>query len=142
MYLEVLVGKFVKRVVREWCPSTTGPLLPTLTDSVLASGREVLYKRYHTGEPVAATILGPSTQGDYDFVRLKYTKNDRDYENPAAPLSAGQFPLRSPSPMSSTSSEGAPQPPSRGRTTSPPTHPSLPPGWEQWGGTRRVGHPQ
>ena len=32
MYLAVMVGKFVKRVVREWCPSTTGPLLPTMTE--------------------------------------------------------------------------------------------------------------
>ena len=32
MYLAVLVGKFVKQVVREWCPSTTGPLLPTMTE--------------------------------------------------------------------------------------------------------------
>ena len=130
MYLAVLVGKFVKQVVTEWCPSTVGPLLPTMTDSLLARSREVLYKRYHTGELVPSTILGPCMQGD-DFVRLKYTKNDGDYENPAAPLIAVQFPLRSPSPMSSTSSEGAPLPPSRGRTSSPPTHPSLPLGWEQ-----------
>ena len=47
MYLAVMVGKFLKRVVREWCPSTTGPLLPTVTDSLLAHGRELLYKRYH-----------------------------------------------------------------------------------------------
>ena len=46
MYLATMVGKFVKQVVREWCPSTTGPPLPTMTDS-LALGREVLYKRYH-----------------------------------------------------------------------------------------------
>ena len=25
------------------------PLLPTMTDSLLARGREVLYKRYHNG---------------------------------------------------------------------------------------------
>ena len=31
MYLAVMVGKFVKQVVREWCPSTTGPLSPTMT---------------------------------------------------------------------------------------------------------------
>ena len=36
MYLAVMVDKFVKQVVREWCPSTTGPLLPTMTDSVLS----------------------------------------------------------------------------------------------------------
>ena len=32
---------------QQWCPSTTGPLLPTMTHSLLAPGREVLYKRYH-----------------------------------------------------------------------------------------------
>ena len=32
MYLEVMVGEFAKRVVREWC---------------LAVGQEVLYKQYH-----------------------------------------------------------------------------------------------
>ena len=47
MYLAVMVGKFVKQIVREWCPSTTGPLLPTMTYSLLAPGREVLYERYH-----------------------------------------------------------------------------------------------
>ena len=47
LYLAVLVGTFVKQVVREWWPSITGPLLPPMTDFVLAPGREVLYKRYH-----------------------------------------------------------------------------------------------
>ena len=42
-----MVGNLVKQEVMEWCPSTTGPLLPTMTDSVLAHGLEVLYKRYH-----------------------------------------------------------------------------------------------
>ena len=32
MYLAVLLGKFVQPVVTEWCPSTTGPLLPTMTE--------------------------------------------------------------------------------------------------------------
>ena len=32
MYLAVLVGKFVKEDVTEWCPSTTGPLLPTMIE--------------------------------------------------------------------------------------------------------------
>ena len=32
MYLAVTVGTFVKQVVREWCPSTTGPLLPIMTE--------------------------------------------------------------------------------------------------------------
>ena len=32
MYLAVMVGRFVQHDVREWCPSTTGPLLPTVTE--------------------------------------------------------------------------------------------------------------
>ena len=61
------MGEFVKQNMREWYPSTTGPLLPTMTDSLLAPGREVLHKRYNTGELVEAIILGPSMDGD-DFV--------------------------------------------------------------------------
>ena len=45
MYVTVMVGKFVKQVVMEWCPPTTGPLLPPMTDSLLARG--LGYKRYH-----------------------------------------------------------------------------------------------
>ena len=86
LYVAEVVCKTAKRGVREWCPSTIEPLLPTMTDSLLAPGREVLYRRYHTGELVPATILGPSGDRD-DFVRLKYSRNWRDYENPSAPLS-------------------------------------------------------
>ena len=32
MYLAGLVGRLVKQVVREWRPSTKGPLLPTMTE--------------------------------------------------------------------------------------------------------------
>ena len=32
MYPAVMMGTFVKQIVREWCPSTTGPLLPTMTE--------------------------------------------------------------------------------------------------------------
>ena len=64
MHLAVMVGKFVKQDMREWCPSTTGALLPTMTDSLLAPGQEVLYKRYHSDELVEATIFEPSTEGD------------------------------------------------------------------------------
>ena len=45
-----------------------------MTDSLLAHGREVLYTRYHIGEPAEAMILGRFTEGD-DVVRLKYTRN-------------------------------------------------------------------
>ena len=124
------MGKFIKEDVREWFPSTTGPLLPTMTDSLLAPSREVLSQRYHTGELVEATTLGPSTEGD-DFVRLNCTRNGHDYEHLSAPLNAVQFHLRSPSPMPPASSEETPQPPSLGCTTSTPSCPSLPPGWEQ-----------
>ena len=40
MHLAVMVGKFVRQVVRECGPSTTGFLLPTMTNSLLAPGRE------------------------------------------------------------------------------------------------------
>ena len=43
LYLAVMVGKIIEQDLREWCPSTTGPLLPTMTDSLLVPGREVLY---------------------------------------------------------------------------------------------------
>ena len=74
MYVAKMVCKTAKRGVREWCPSTIGPLLPTMTDSLLAPSREMLYKWYHTSELVPATILGPSNDGD-DFVWLKYSRN-------------------------------------------------------------------
>ena len=41
---------FVKK--KEWCPLTTGPLMPTMTDSLPAPGREVLYKRRQPVEHV------------------------------------------------------------------------------------------
>ena len=129
-YLVVVMGQIEEQDVREWCPSDSGPLLPTMTDSLLAARREVLYKQYHTRELVEATILGPSTEGD-DFVHLKYAKIGCGYENPSAPLSAMQSHLRSPSRMSSTSSEDTPQPAPHGRPASPPSRPPLPRGWEQ-----------
>ena len=64
--LQCMLQKTLKQGVGKWCPSTTGPLLPTMTDALLAPGREVLYKRCHTGKLVPATILGPSDDGD-DF---------------------------------------------------------------------------
>ena len=84
LYVAEVVCKTAKQGVREWYPSTIGPLLP---NSLLAPGREVLYKRYHPGELVPATILGPSDDRD-DFVRLKYSQNWRDDEYPSGPLSA------------------------------------------------------
>jgi hypothetical protein len=62
MYLAVLVGKFVKQVVKEWCPSTKEALLPTMTDSLLAPGREVQNKRYHQLCPCQEQD-GPQAQG-------------------------------------------------------------------------------
>ena len=44
LYVAEMVCKTAK-----WGPSITGPLLPSMTDSLLAPGCEVLYKRYHTG---------------------------------------------------------------------------------------------
>ena len=34
-----MLQKTLKQGVGKWCPSTTGPLLPTMTDSLLAPGR-------------------------------------------------------------------------------------------------------
>ena len=34
MHLEIMVGKIVKQDVREWYPSTTAPLLPTMPDGL------------------------------------------------------------------------------------------------------------
>ena len=62
MCLAVMVGKFVKQVVREWCPSTTGPLLPTMTNSLLAPGREVLDEQYHHFYPCQEQE-GPQARG-------------------------------------------------------------------------------
>ena len=58
MYLAVMVGEFVKRVVREWCPSTTGPLLPTMTDTLPLPGR--CYTSGTTLLPVPRTRRAPS----------------------------------------------------------------------------------
>ena len=58
MHLAVMVGKFAKQDLKEWCPSTTGPLLPTVTDSLRAPGREVRGEWYHTGELVRPQFLG------------------------------------------------------------------------------------
>ena len=71
VYLAVMVGKFVKQVVRGWCPSTTGPLLPTITDSLLARGREVLYKRHHHFCPCQEQA-GPQAPGSM------FMKRDHD----------------------------------------------------------------
>ena len=43
LHVAEMVCKTAKQGVREWCSSTTGPLLPTMTDSLLAPSREVLY---------------------------------------------------------------------------------------------------
>ena len=69
LYVAEVVCKTAKWGVREWYPSTIGPVLPTMTDSLLAPGCEVLYNRYHTSELVPATIIGPFDDRD-DFVRL------------------------------------------------------------------------
>ena len=63
MYLAVRVGKFVKQVVREWCPSATRPLLPTMTDSLLAPGREVVPPFV----PMPRTRRAPGPGSMFDF---------------------------------------------------------------------------
>ena len=49
MYLAVMVGEFVKQVVREWCPSTTGPLLQV----------DVEEKKWTGGRGLPSTLGAP-----------------------------------------------------------------------------------
>ena len=67
MYLAVMVGKFVKQDVREWCPSTKGPLLPTMTDSLLAPGLGGAVQAVPPILPVARTRRAPSPGSMFDF---------------------------------------------------------------------------
>ena len=74
MYLAVMVGKFVKQDVREWCPSTTGPLLPTMTDSGYLVLRDVLPEFHnipmHTERRVPRTLLfRPLSKGTHGWKR-------------------------------------------------------------------------
>ena len=48
MHLAVMVGRFVKHEAREWYPSTTRPLLPTMTNGlgILRSG--MCYRSFTT----------------------------------------------------------------------------------------------
>ena len=78
MYLAVMIGKFAKQVVRERCPSATGPLLPTMTDSLLARGREVLYKRYRHFCPCQEQE-GPKPGEHIQLFRMKRDHNKGFY---------------------------------------------------------------
>ena len=62
-----------------------------MTYSLLSPGREVLCLQSHTQEWVDATIVGPSARGA-DCIALKYMRGGHDFENPAAPLFAVEFP--------------------------------------------------
>ena len=77
MYLAVMVGK-LKQVVREWCRSTKGPPVPTMTDSLLAPGREVLYMRYHLFCPCQEQE-GPQARGACSIFRMKRDRNKGFY---------------------------------------------------------------
>ena len=82
----------VQQDARSWEFSARDPPLPAMTDSQLAPGREVLCKRYCTGVPVEAIILGLSRRGD----EFAHSRNAHDYENAAAPVSAVQGPQEGP----------------------------------------------
>ena len=78
MYPAVMVGKFVKRVVREWCPSTTGPLLPTMTDSLLPlAGR--CYTSGTTSSFRAKNKKGPKPLEHVQLIRMKRDHNKGFY---------------------------------------------------------------
>ena len=84
-YLAVMVSKFVKQVVREWCPSTIGmgPLLPTMTDSLNAPGQEVLYEQYQMvslyPSARAKNKKGPKPGEHVQLFRMKRDRNKGFY---------------------------------------------------------------
>ena len=80
MYLAVMVGNFVKQAVRKWCPSTTGPLLPTMTDSLLhLAGR--CYTSGATTSAHAKNKKGPKPGEHVQLFRMKRDHNKGFYSH-------------------------------------------------------------
>ena len=74
MCLGLMTVKMVMLGVRQRYDRIMGPVFShIMTDVPLASGWQVLCRRYHTGDLVEATVLGPSEQGD---VQLFWMKRD------------------------------------------------------------------
>mmetsp|Transcript_70135 Transcript_70135/g.123628 ORF Transcript_70135/g.123628 Transcript_70135/m.123628 type:complete len:99 (-) Transcript_70135:47-343(-) len=81
---------------------------------LFSPGRNVMYFRCNTKEWVDAAIVGPSARGG-SYIKLKYTRDGREFENGEAPRSAVRF-VRSPSPPSRSPS---PAPAASQRSCSP-----------------------
>ena len=77
MYLAVMVGKFVKQHVREWYPSTTGPLLRTVTDGLGILCLRTCYHRF--------TILSRAPNG----LCNEHSRSDRINLGPNCSLDTG-----------------------------------------------------
>ena len=72
------MGKFVKQDVREWCPSTAEPLLPTMTDSLLDRGRQVSVPKVPQPDWAATSAKnkeGPKLGEYVQLVRMKWDYN-------------------------------------------------------------------
>ena len=78
MYLAVMVVTCIKQVVREWCPSTTGLPLPTITDSLLAqAGR--CYPSGTTTSARATNKKGPKPSVHVQLFAVKRDHNKGFY---------------------------------------------------------------
>ena len=77
MYLAVMVDKFVKQVVGEWCPSTTGRCPPCLILCLHPAGR--CYTSSTTTSACAKNKKGPKPWEHVQLFRMKRDHNTGFY---------------------------------------------------------------
>ena len=88
---------------------------------LLTPGRQVMYTR-STRDRVAATITGPSQNGD-QYLAIRYLRHGAYVEQPCALVTSIELPIRTPSPPA-----GSPSPSlSRSRSPPPPSRSWSPP---------------
>ena len=80
----------------------------------LTLGRQVMYTR-SSGDHLAATITGPSQNGD-QYLAIRYLRHGAYVEHTCALVTSIERPIRTPSPLVRSPS------PSRSRSRSPPNH--------------------
>ena len=73
MYSAVMVGKFVKQVVREWCPSTTGRCPPCLILCLHPAGR--CSSSGTTTSAHANNKKGPKPREHVQLFHMKWDRN-------------------------------------------------------------------
>ena len=78
VYIAVMVGKSVQRDLREWYPSTTGPLLPTRTSSLLAVPSNLSVPP--PPPPCPSTALSGAVSADNLWRRLRRRIHDNECE--------------------------------------------------------------